>query len=73
MIHVFADAWREGLHVNQEEIIAWRAKERENYAAVMRELKAVIKDLLPFNTALNEEMVKCRSGMRSQVLLNVSS
>jgi DNA polymerase I-like protein with 3'-5' exonuclease and polymerase domains len=58
MIYVYADAWREGLRVNQKEIYEWRDKERENYAAVMRELKAEVRKLLPFKAELDPEMVK---------------
>jgi len=58
MIYVYADAWREGLRVNQEEILEWRNKERSNYAQVMRDLKAKIGELLPFDKPLSEEMLK---------------
>jgi DNA polymerase I-like protein with 3'-5' exonuclease and polymerase domains len=58
MIHVYADAWIGGLRVNQAEIFEWRAKERENYAQVMRDLKEKIRELLPFESDLDEEMIK---------------
>lgn len=58
MIYVFADAWREGLRVNVEEIAEWRNKERANYAQVMRDLKAKVKELLPFESDLSETLVK---------------
>lgn len=58
MIYIYADAWREGLRVNQEEIFEWREKERANYAEVMRELKAQVRKLLPFKPELNAEMLK---------------
>jgi len=48
MIQVYSEVWRTGLRVNLEAVEKRRQKEREHYAALVRELKALIRELLPF-------------------------
>ena len=56
MIHVYANAWREGLRINQEEVYKQRDAERANYAHVLRQLKMEIREL-QFEDELNEQML----------------
>lgn len=58
MIHVFAAIWRGGMKVNTQAILDRRALERENAAVVFRKLKAVVRQLLPFNNDLHEGLLK---------------
>lgn len=57
MIYVYAQTWIEGLRINQEEVFAQRENERQNYAELLRELKAVIRDLLPFDQEPKAELI----------------
>lgn len=61
MVHVFADVWRDGLRINQEEVFRRREDERANYAAVLRKFKAQLRTLLPFNEEPNEELSRWQS------------
>lgn len=58
MIYRFAEAWIGGLRVNTEEVYEWQAKERANYAQVMRDLKAEVAKLLPFKDGMDEQLVE---------------
>ena len=58
MIYAYAEAWIGGLRVNEKEVFEWQAKERENYAAIMRKLKAEIAKLLPFKDEPNEALTE---------------
>ncbi len=61
MVHVFADTWRDGLRVNQEEVFARREDERANYAAALRTFKAQLRDLMPFPVEPNPELARWQS------------
>jgi DNA polymerase I-like protein with 3'-5' exonuclease and polymerase domains len=58
MIYAYAEAWVGGLRVNQDEVYEWQARERANYAAVMRELKAEVAKLLPFQSEPHEALTE---------------
>ena len=58
MIHVYSDVWRQGMTVNLGAVNRRREAERHNYAEVVRELKGVIRDLLPFPNEPNDSLTK---------------
>lgn len=58
MIYVFSDAQVEGLELNVEAIYERRELERENVAQLLREIKAALKKLLPFDDDPNPEMMR---------------
>lgn len=58
MVQIFSDVTIDGMKVNTKAIENKRDEERKEFAKTLRELKAVIKKLLPFNTNLNEKLAK---------------
>lgn len=58
MIRHFADIWIGGLRVNTDAIYRQRDAERENMAATLRELKAAVRELLPFKQEPNAALAK---------------
>lgn len=58
MIYVYAETWRDGLRINTAEVFRQRGEERANYAKVLRDLKAQIRQLLPFKDEPNPELIK---------------
>lgn len=58
MTYVFAEAAIDGLSLNIDAIYERQALEREHTAQLLREVKAAIKALLPFDTDPNPEMMK---------------
>jgi DNA polymerase I-like protein with 3'-5' exonuclease and polymerase domains len=58
LVHVYADVWRDGLRINQDEVLARREDERSNYAQAMRDYKAQIRELLPFDDEPNAELAR---------------
>lgn len=58
MIHVYANAWIEGLRLNTEAVYDRQDYERTNTANLLKELKATLKEMLPFSAEPNENMVK---------------
>lgn len=61
MVHVYSDVWREGLRINQDEVLGRREEERKNYAVVLREFKQALKPLLPFDAEPNEQLLRWQS------------
>lgn len=61
MARVFADCWRDGVRLNQEAIRRGKLRERANMAQALREFKALVKQLLPFETGPRERMVEKQS------------
>jgi DNA polymerase I-like protein with 3'-5' exonuclease and polymerase domains len=61
MIYVFAEAQVEGLSLNVEEIYARQELERVHTAQLLREIKAALRKLLPFDRELNEPLAKAQS------------
>ena len=61
MIHVYSDVWREGMKVNLDAVNRRREEERHNYAEVVRELKDVIRALLPFSDKPNDSLMRRES------------
>lgn len=49
MIHVYSDVWRNGLKINLKAVYKRREVERQNYAAELRKLQAIIREMLPFD------------------------
>lgn len=62
MIYVYADVWREGLRINQKEVLARREQERQNYAVALREYKDALSKLMPFAPEPSEPLVKWQSN-----------
>lgn len=58
MIYVFAEAAIDGLTLNVEEIYKRQELERENTAQLLRDIKAALKKLLPFQPELNAKLVE---------------
>jgi DNA polymerase I-like protein with 3'-5' exonuclease and polymerase domains len=61
MIHVYADTWREGLRLNQPAILERQGLERHHTAELLKEIKATLKEMLPFNPEPNPNMVEFQS------------
>jgi DNA polymerase I-like protein with 3'-5' exonuclease and polymerase domains len=58
MIHVYADAWMNGLRLNTEAVYARQDYERTNTANLLKDIKATLREMLPFPAEPNENMVK---------------
>lgn len=58
MTQIFADVTLDGMKVNVPAVEARRDIERQNFAKTLREMKAVIRDLLPFPSDFNERLFK---------------
>lgn len=58
MVHVYADVWVGGLRINEAEVFVQRENERKNYAQALRDYKRALGELLPFDEAPNEELMK---------------
>lgn len=58
MIYVFAEAAVEGLSLDIDAIYERQALERDNVAQLLRDIKASIKAMLPFNDDPNPEMMR---------------
>jgi DNA polymerase I-like protein with 3'-5' exonuclease and polymerase domains len=56
MVPVFSSIWQGGMKVNTEAITARRQAEREETANVLKKMKAVVKQLLPFPPKPHEVM-----------------
>jgi len=56
MVHVYADSWREGLRLNMPAIYARQDMERDNVARLLKEIKATLRQMLPFPTEPNAAM-----------------
>lgn len=61
MIHVYARAWIEGLKLNMPEVLARQELERQHVAELLKDIKATIKQMLPFPEAPNENLAKYQS------------
>lgn len=61
MIYAFAEAQVGGLSMNLPAIYERQQLERKNTAALLREIKAAIKKLLPFDQELNEKLAESQS------------
>lgn len=57
MIYIFAEAQVDGLTLNVEEIYARQELERTHTAQLLRDIKAAIKALLPFDEDLNQKLL----------------
>jgi DNA polymerase I-like protein with 3'-5' exonuclease and polymerase domains len=58
MIYIYAAAAVEGLKLNSDAIYERQALERENVAQLLREIKAALKEQLPFAPDPNPEMMR---------------
>lgn len=58
MIYVYSDIRREGMYVNKKAIKEREGIERKSFAQTLRNMKAHIRDLLPFPEALDERLEK---------------
>lgn len=48
MVYMYADAWREGIRLDLDQVFARRDIERQDMAKLLREFKARIRQALPF-------------------------
>jgi len=58
MIHLYADAWREGIRLDMKQVFERRDIERHEMAVELRNLKRQVKALLPFPVDHHAKMVK---------------
>lgn len=58
MIHVYADAWREGIRLDLNQVFERRDIERKEMATLLRRLKARIREALPFNDDLHAKLAE---------------
>lgn len=58
MIKVYSDVWRTGVRINTKNVRSQQAVEREEYAQKLRELRVIIKGLLPFDDAPHKGLAK---------------
>ena len=58
MIYVYAEAAVDGLELNVDAVYERQELERKNVAQLLREIKAAIRDLLPFDDQPNAEMMR---------------
>lgn len=61
MIHVFAEIWRDGVKINLEDVEVRRGKERLLFVELLKEMKATIRDLLPWRDNLDPELAERES------------
>lgn len=58
MVQVYAETWREGLRLNMAQVYERQRLERIEMAKTLREFKALLRDLLPFNDEPNETLLE---------------
>jgi len=58
MVRVYSQVRQEGMVVNYENIQMRQAQEREVFAKTLIELKAIVRDMLPFPAEPNERLMK---------------
>jgi len=58
MVHLYADAWRQGIRLDLEQVFDRREVERAEMAATLRRFKANIRKVLPFNSAPNQKLLE---------------
>jgi len=56
-----SDVWSQGFRINSAAVAERRAIERQNTAQVIREIKALVKRLLPFPDVPNEALMRTES------------
>lgn len=57
MVYVFAETRLAGLRINTPEVVKYEAQERAEFAKVLRRLKAVLKNMLPFGPQPHEALL----------------
>ena len=60
MIYVFSDIWQEGMKVNFSAIEERRVVERAEFARILREMKAAVRECLPFPELPNAGLIEKR-------------
>lgn len=68
MIHYYADLWKDGIRTDRDQILAYQDFEREQFVKAMRDLKAAVRDLLPFPVELNKELMEIQKWYKSNGL-----
>jgi DNA polymerase I-like protein with 3'-5' exonuclease and polymerase domains len=58
MVYLYADAWREGIRLDLEQVFRRRDVERENMAKLLREFKARIRAALPFPAEPHPDLLR---------------
>lgn len=56
MVHIYSDIRCEGFRINRQAIEDRREIERKEFAQLLRDMKAAIRDLLPFNNELQQRL-----------------
>lgn len=54
MIYVFSEIWRHGMRIDLDQVEKRRQVEREEYAKLVRELQALVREALPFPDEPNQ-------------------
>lgn len=58
MIHIYSKVWRQGVVTNRAKVLEGQAFERKEVAELLRQMKATIRELLPFPAEIHEKLVK---------------
>lgn len=58
MVHLYADAWRDGIRLDLKQVFERRDIERIEMAKLLRSLKAKIKEALPFPAEAHPQLLK---------------
>lgn len=58
MSQVYSEVWRQGIRVDSEAIKKQRDNERQEYADCLRQMKAHVRNLLPFPEEPHEKLLK---------------
>lgn len=58
MVEIYSGIKTGGLRINQQAVIQKRNEERQNLARILREMKEIIRSLLPFKSQLSETLMK---------------
>jgi hypothetical protein len=58
MVQVYADSWKGGLRLDMEQVYERQRLERIEMAAALREFKALLRGLLPFNVEPNAVLLE---------------
>ena len=58
MIHTYSEVWRQGVVTNRAMVLEGQKFERHEVAELLRKIKGLLRDLLPFPTETHEKLIK---------------
>lgn len=70
MVHVYARCWVDGLRLNLPAIYSRQEFERNNVANLLKEIKATLKEMLPFKDEPSEAMMKSQEWYKKNATWN---